>query len=155
LTWQFWGLVKAGHRLSQQRPAAGPALSREMFTVAQRGLASQTAASLAQMAARGAKGDPAIGALVRERQDLVAEWQNRDRHSAQPWRAHRINATARLRPTLLPGWQQSTRALAAPAISQPGPFAGRHWRGAGVAAVEGLTGAAYGEHSLTRANERN
>ena len=30
------------------------------------------------MAARGAKGDPALAAIVRERQDLVAEWQKRD-----------------------------------------------------------------------------
>jgi hypothetical protein len=30
------------------------------------------------MAARGAKGDAVLAALVRERQDLVAEWQKRD-----------------------------------------------------------------------------
>jgi hypothetical protein len=30
------------------------------------------------MAARGAKGDPKLAALVRERQDLVSEWQKRD-----------------------------------------------------------------------------
>jgi hypothetical protein len=30
------------------------------------------------MAARGAKGDPALAVLARERQDLVAEWQDRD-----------------------------------------------------------------------------
>ena len=30
------------------------------------------------MAARGAKGDPELAALARERQDLVAEWQKRD-----------------------------------------------------------------------------
>ena len=30
------------------------------------------------MVARGAKGDPALAALVRERQDTVGEWQKRD-----------------------------------------------------------------------------
>ena len=30
------------------------------------------------MAARGAKGDPKLAALARERQDLIAEWQKRD-----------------------------------------------------------------------------
>jgi hypothetical protein len=32
------------------------------------------AASLAQMAARGATGDPKLAALARDRQDLVEEW---------------------------------------------------------------------------------
>src|SRR5262249_17529474 len=39
---------------------------------------SEAAESLAQMAARGAKGDSALVGLVRERQDLVAEWRQRD-----------------------------------------------------------------------------
>ena len=49
-----------------------------MFQTAQWAQGSEAAASLAQMAARGAKGDAALAALVRERQDLVAEWQKRD-----------------------------------------------------------------------------
>ena len=51
---------------------------REMFQAAQWAIASEAAQALAQMAARGAKGDPALAALVRERQDLVEEWQKRD-----------------------------------------------------------------------------
>jgi CHAT domain-containing protein/tetratricopeptide (TPR) repeat protein len=74
---QFWGLVKAVNRLaSEQRN--GAALSREMFQTAQWAQNSEAAQSLAQMAARGAKGDPKLAALVRERQDLVAEWEKRD-----------------------------------------------------------------------------
>ena len=49
-----------------------------MFQTAQWARSSEAAASLAQMAARGAKGNPALAAIVRERQDLVAEWQQRD-----------------------------------------------------------------------------
>src|SRR5262249_49071761 len=40
---------------------------------------SDAAESLAQMAARGVRGNPLLAALVRERQDLLADWQNRDR----------------------------------------------------------------------------
>jgi len=50
----------------------------ETFEAAQWTQSSEAAESLAQMAARGAKGDPKLAALVRERQDLVAEWQKRD-----------------------------------------------------------------------------
>ena len=53
-------------------------LAHEMFQTAQWAQGSEAAASLAQMAARGAKGDPALATIVRERQDLVAEWQKRD-----------------------------------------------------------------------------
>jgi CHAT domain-containing protein/tetratricopeptide (TPR) repeat protein len=74
---QFWHLVKAVNRLaSQQRTDAD--LSREMFQTAQWAQNSEAAQSLAQMAAREAKGDRKLAALVRERQDLVAEWEKRD-----------------------------------------------------------------------------
>jgi CHAT domain-containing protein len=49
-----------------------------MFQTAQWVQASEAAQSLTQMAARGAKGDAKLATLVRERQDLVAEWQRRD-----------------------------------------------------------------------------
>ena len=53
-------------------------------------------ASLAQMAARGAKGDPQLAALARERQDLVAEWQKRDalRNAALGQESAKRNAQA-------------------------------------------------------------
>jgi CHAT domain-containing protein/tetratricopeptide (TPR) repeat protein len=77
LGWHFRALVMATHSLaSQQRDDMG--LHREMFQTAQWALSSEAAESLAQMAARGAKGDPKLAALARERQDLVAEWQQRD-----------------------------------------------------------------------------
>ena len=40
---------------------------------------SEASASLAQMSARRVKGDGPLAALARERQDLVAEWQARDK----------------------------------------------------------------------------
>jgi len=74
---QFRQLVKATHRLaSNQHDVTG--LSRDMFQTAQWALSSEAAESLAQMAARGAKGDGKLAVLVRERQDLLAEWQKRD-----------------------------------------------------------------------------
>jgi CHAT domain-containing protein/tetratricopeptide (TPR) repeat protein len=78
-SFQFWGLVKAAHRLADADPATASLLSAEMFEKAQWSFASQAARSLSQMALRGAKADPAIGALVRERQDLVAEWLTKDK----------------------------------------------------------------------------
>jgi hypothetical protein len=49
-----------------------------MFVKAQWAAASEAAEALAQMAARGAKGDVKLASLVRDRQDLLAEWQKRD-----------------------------------------------------------------------------
>ena len=51
-----------------------------MFETAQWAQASDAASSLAQMAARSAKGDTALAKLVRERQDLVGEWQVKDKN---------------------------------------------------------------------------
>jgi CHAT domain-containing protein len=73
---EFWGLVKVAQRLAaKQHDDASP---REMFQTAQWAQSSEAAQSLAQMAVRGAKDDPKLAATVRERQDLVAEWQQRD-----------------------------------------------------------------------------
>jgi tetratricopeptide (TPR) repeat protein len=83
LSFQFWGLVKAVHRLAPLGGNADTSFRSEMFQTAQWAQASEAAASLAQMAARGAKGDIKLARLVRERQDLVEEWQRRDQmHSA-------------------------------------------------------------------------
>ena len=78
LSFQFWGLVKAAHRLAAQSPGAEAMLASEMFQAAQWALSSEAAASLAKMAARGAKGNLVLAAQVRERQDLIEEWQKRD-----------------------------------------------------------------------------
>lgn len=75
---EFRALVKVAHRLMLpgQRDRE---LTREMFVTAQwAALGSEAAGSLAKMAARGAKGDAKLSTIVRERQDLVEEWQKRD-----------------------------------------------------------------------------
>jgi tetratricopeptide (TPR) repeat protein len=76
--YQFKGLVKAVFRLKPDSGAPDAKASRETFETAQWALSSEAAASLLQMAARGAAGDPQLAALIRERQDELAEWQKRD-----------------------------------------------------------------------------
>jgi CHAT domain-containing protein/Tfp pilus assembly protein PilF len=76
-SWEFKDLVKATYRLAQEG-REDVRLLRDTFQTAQWAQSSEAAQSLAQMAARGAKDDPKLAALVRERQDLVAEWQRRD-----------------------------------------------------------------------------
>ncbi len=75
---QFWTLVKTLSRLTSEGRNSDAGSSREMFQTAQWAHASEAAASVAQMAVRGAMGDVGLSPLVRERQDLVAEWQRRD-----------------------------------------------------------------------------
>jgi CHAT domain-containing protein/tetratricopeptide (TPR) repeat protein len=75
---QFRSLVKAVYRAGEDRRGDGAA-AREMFEIAQWAEGSEAAASIAQMAARGASNDPGLSALVRERQDLAGEWQLKDK----------------------------------------------------------------------------
>jgi CHAT domain-containing protein/tetratricopeptide (TPR) repeat protein len=77
LNGRFMMFVKTAYRLGLQGRAEG-SLPNETFKMAQWALSSEAAGSLAQMAARGAKGDRTLAALVRERQDVVEEWQRRD-----------------------------------------------------------------------------
>jgi CHAT domain-containing protein/Tfp pilus assembly protein PilF len=74
----FLDFIKAARRLAEQDPAQASQLAREMFTTAQWAQSSEAAKSLSQMAVRQAKGDGELAALVRERQDLLAEWQAKD-----------------------------------------------------------------------------
>jgi len=78
-SWYFEGLVKVTQRLAAEGRGDAQTLGIEMFKTAQWAAGSEAAASLAQMAARSAGGSPALAALVRERQDLVAEWQANDK----------------------------------------------------------------------------
>ena len=79
LSGQFAGLVRMTHRLAKQGHIELATEARAMFETAQWAQGSEAAASLAQMAARSAKGSPELGLLVRERQDLVSEWQAKDK----------------------------------------------------------------------------
>jgi CHAT domain-containing protein/tetratricopeptide (TPR) repeat protein len=73
----FRNFVRAVYRFAlQQRDETH--LAHETFQAAQWAQSSEAAGSLAQMAARGIRNDPNLAVLVRERQDLVAEWQRGD-----------------------------------------------------------------------------
>jgi CHAT domain-containing protein/tetratricopeptide (TPR) repeat protein len=78
--WQFWQLVKAAYRLASE--GRDPGSASNMFENAQWALSSDAAQSLAQMAARGTKGNTELAALVRERQDLLDEWKGREKRQA-------------------------------------------------------------------------
>jgi CHAT domain-containing protein/Tfp pilus assembly protein PilF len=80
--WQFWGLIKVVYRLMPAGSTPDIASAGEMFQTAQWVLSSEAAQSLTQMAARGAKGDPTLATVLRERQDLVDEWQRREQAQA-------------------------------------------------------------------------
>jgi CHAT domain-containing protein/tetratricopeptide (TPR) repeat protein len=74
----FTSLLKAAFRVSEQNPKAESALAREMFEIAQWAQNSEAALSLTNMAARGAKGSPALEAMIRDRQGLVEIWRELD-----------------------------------------------------------------------------
>jgi CHAT domain-containing protein len=78
-SWVFAGLVKTTYRLATEVRGNAKQLAAEMFETAQWGVGSEAASSLAQMAARSSTGSPELAALVRERQDLVGEWQGKDK----------------------------------------------------------------------------
>ena len=101
---QLAGLAKAVYRSGSGDAAP------ELFGIAQWAQGSEAAKSLAQMAVRSAKGDPALAAIVRERQDLLAEWQKLD--------ALR-NAGSRCRQRSAPAMPESGRGAALPP-STPG-----------------------------------
>jgi tetratricopeptide (TPR) repeat protein/CHAT domain-containing protein len=72
-------LIKAAHRLAGPDHGDALELAHEMFRTAQWGAGTEASAALAQMAARQAKGDSVLARLVRERQDLIGEWQVKDK----------------------------------------------------------------------------
>jgi CHAT domain-containing protein/tetratricopeptide (TPR) repeat protein len=59
--------------------AADPTLMNESYVTAQRALETGAALALSQLAARYAIGDDALAVLLRERQDLAAELESRDK----------------------------------------------------------------------------
>ena len=61
---------------SAEDPAA---LRDEAFQAAQWALTTSASQALAQMGARFAAGDNALSGLVRQRQDLVESWRNKDK----------------------------------------------------------------------------
>ncbi len=81
-------LVKAAHRLASEAGADAAAVKERMFLAGQWAAGSEAADAVAQTAARSAKGVPDLEPLVREKQDLVAQWRTLDQRrtaaAAQP-----------------------------------------------------------------------
>jgi Tetratricopeptide repeat len=74
---EFSGRVKATYRLASTQGEAAD-FARNTFETAQWAQSSEAAETRAQMVARDANNDPRLAALVKERQDLAAEWRRRD-----------------------------------------------------------------------------
>lgn len=75
----FDHLIKTYARLSQERPRDRHIYAEKAFLVAQRVIDSRAAVALSQLGARHAAGNGELAGLVRERQDLVEQWQRDDR----------------------------------------------------------------------------
>ena len=75
----FDGLITSAFQLAQAEPNRREELSQASFEALPWARQSAAAASLAQMAARNATREIKLGALARERQDLVVEAQVRDK----------------------------------------------------------------------------
>ena len=75
----YESLIKTTYRLVAEESTTRKQYANETFEAAQWGVSSSAASSLAQMAARSASGSSELAALVRERQDLIAEWRGKER----------------------------------------------------------------------------
>jgi CHAT domain-containing protein/tetratricopeptide (TPR) repeat protein len=75
----FLGLIKAAYRLAEKQSGGANELAAQMFGMAQWSQGSQAAVALAKMAVRQASGNAELVGLVRERQQLVDEWQQYDK----------------------------------------------------------------------------
>ncbi len=71
----FRALIKAAYRSAEG--SLPPNLIRSMFLKAQWSTQSDAADAMGQMAARGVKGNTALAGIIRDRQDLLGEWQAR------------------------------------------------------------------------------
>lgn len=95
---RFRRMVRVSYRTAGAEPTEAKAISARMFEAAQWAEGSAAAQSLAQMAARKAAGAGELGKLVREQQDLGAEWQVKDklltaaRSKAEDQRDQRVEA---------------------------------------------------------------
>ena len=74
----FRGLIKAAYRSVEDPRLLPPDLIRSMFLKAQWSMQSEAAEAMAQMAARGTEGDAKLSSIIRDRQDLLSEWEVRN-----------------------------------------------------------------------------
>ena len=74
----FFGHVLAAHALAEQQSAKGGPLADEAFRMAQWGSQTDASGALERMAVRFAAGNSELALQVRQRQDLISEWQTKD-----------------------------------------------------------------------------
>jgi CHAT domain-containing protein/tetratricopeptide (TPR) repeat protein len=79
LRWQFAGQVKVTNQLQMSNLDKRDMFARDTFLTAQWSHTSGAATSMNQMAVRGSGGSKQLAALVRERQDIVNEWEAKDK----------------------------------------------------------------------------
>ena len=72
-------LVSILRAAANARKGSGPDLAPEAFQAAQWAVHSKTSAAIQQLSVRFAAGSDALAKLVREQQDLVGFWRDRDR----------------------------------------------------------------------------
>ncbi|OYW51677.1 MAG: hypothetical protein B7Z29_21400 [Hyphomicrobium sp. 12-62-95] len=76
--WRFIRLAKVAFRIAESNNSQQSKTAEEMFVIAQWAMISKVAASMSQMAVRRAVAQSELSSLVRNRQDLFAEWQRLD-----------------------------------------------------------------------------
>ncbi len=74
----YRALIKAAYRSAEGERSPPQALIRSMALNAQWATQSEAAEAMAQMAARGAKGNALLAGVIRDRQDLLSEWRIRN-----------------------------------------------------------------------------
>ena len=95
---QFWSLVKVLYRSGSHEGGAHAMHLRETFQASTMGDGLRGCAGIGQDGSSRSQGDEALAALVRERQDLVDEWQKQRRDAeSPPWRRRLTNGTAQPR----------------------------------------------------------
>jgi CHAT domain-containing protein/Tfp pilus assembly protein PilF len=76
-------LVMIAYEAGRREPASLSAMTDEAFLAAQNYNLTAVSAALSQMSLRFAAGDDALGKLVREQQDLTAQWESLDKALVQ------------------------------------------------------------------------
>ena len=74
----YTGLIKVSHQLAVMNGEQASRLAPETFELAQWGEASSAGISLSEMAQRSSTNNDDLGRLLRERQDLLGEWRDKD-----------------------------------------------------------------------------
>ena len=110
-------LAVIAYEAGRSEPGSLSALTDEAFVAAQNYNLTGVSAALSQMSMRFAAGDDALGKLVREQQDLAAQWQSLDKALVQSLSTargddnHRVASQLRKQRTDVEARQESVAAI--------------------------------------------